>query len=243
VSWIEFGASGNGIQWVGTTDTKPADPKLLIQLKAMSEYPIITTEGPRGINMSPKKEPASITRSSLYQSPISHLRRPYKNNRVKDLRPPFGTNRHMLGNPASPKMRLARLVGSRIFVCSVVATANPVSTRRLAGHSDRWHTASRMQAGWSNPRAWMNLDAQGSLPKHASSSQPIVRLRGRGSLPRLPFLCVVTTEVLIACGIWALSDQLRGLLAQRDIEAPCVSEDNTATICSLSVSPLDGLTV
>jgi hypothetical protein len=40
---------------------------------------------------------------------------------------------------------------------------------------------------WSNPRAWTILDARGRSPNVRSSSQPIVRPRSRGSLPRLPY--------------------------------------------------------
>src|SRR5262249_1153357 len=44
---------------------------------------------------------------------------------------------------------------------------------------------------WSNPRAWTILDARGRSPHVRSSSQPIVRPRSRGSLPRLPYAASV----------------------------------------------------
>jgi hypothetical protein len=40
---------------------------------------------------------------------------------------------------------------------------------------------------WSNPRARTILDARGRSPIVRSSSQPTVRPRSRGSLPRLPY--------------------------------------------------------
>ena len=45
--------------------------------------------------------------------------------------------------------------------------------------------------GWSNPRALTILDARGRPPNVRSSSQPIVRPRSRGSLPRLPLAASV----------------------------------------------------
>src|ERR1700730_19145474 len=50
--------------------------------------------------------------------------------------------------------------------------------------------------GWSNPRALTILDARGRPPNVRSSSQPIVRPRSRGSLPRLPLAVSVAHRSL-----------------------------------------------
>jgi len=65
--------------------------------------------------------------------------------------------------------------------------------------------------GWSNPRALTILDARGRPPNVRSSSQPIVRPRSRGSLPRLPLAVSVAPEQrpgLDTSGVVALHETL-----------------------------------
>jgi hypothetical protein len=73
----------------------------------------------------------------------------------------------------------------------------------MASNLDGWyiyHAETKMK-GWSDPRAW-TIRCTGSLPNVPSSSQPIVRPRGRGSLPRLPlgrwFLALATGALFAA---------------------------------------------
>jgi len=56
--------------------------------------------------------------------------------------------------------------------------------------SGRYMLHSNCSQGWPNPPALTILERTGSLPRCASSSQPTVRPRSRGSLPRLPPLPV-----------------------------------------------------
>jgi hypothetical protein len=59
--------------------------------------------------------------------------------------------------------------------------------------------APHQAEGWSNPRAWTILDARGRSPNVRSSSQPTVRPRSRGSLPRLPYVRIayIVAEVAL----------------------------------------------
>ena len=71
---------------------------------------------------------------------------------------------------------------------------------RMCRKPDRWMIRSgryilrcNCSQGWPNPPALTILERTGSLPRCASSSQPTVRPRSRGSLPRLPPLPLPTT--------------------------------------------------
>src|SRR5215471_18839804 len=66
------------------------------------------------------------------------------------------------------------------------------SSFRMAPDSDQWYARIRLARVWSNPRACACLDARGRSPNVLSSSQPIVRPRSRGPLPRLLYGAITT---------------------------------------------------
>ena len=92
------------------------------------------------------------------------------------------------------RCRRVRSSGSHRLTPELVATAAEVAIAML-----KRRVAPHQAEGWSNPRAWTILDARGRSPNVRSSSQPIVRPRSRGSLPRLPYVRIayIVAEVAL----------------------------------------------
>ena len=83
--------------------------------------------------------------------------------------------------------------------------------------------------GWSNPRAWTILDARGRSPNVRSSSQPIVRPRSRGSLPRLPYAAWVG---VLGANAASTCQQAREAWLQRLVAD--VDTQHRAVVCALA---------
>jgi hypothetical protein len=92
------------------------------------------------------------------------------------------------------RCRRVRSSGSHRLTPALVATAAEVAIAML-----KRRVAPHQAEGWSNPRAWTILDARGRSPNVRSSSQPTVRPRSRGSLPRLPYVRIayIVAEVAL----------------------------------------------